>query len=600
MTRSLSLALLLVIGGLFMLSASNGTVAQNPVPTLIPPTPIPRDDSGIGEILPTQSAVARIQERGVAKVGILFNAPPFAELNIRGELRGFDADLARLMAEAWGVEVEFVQITRDMDVAIERLRIGEIDFLVGALINHRDLTAALEFSQAYYLGQKSVMVRGGDSEPQSLADLQSRRVGVVIATPAETSLRSWMARTDSNFDIQTYLTLDEAFTALVAREIDGVVDSDYRLNHVSVRQPEGVKLLTESIEFEPYAIGIQRQDINLRQLINRTLQYLTAQGEMQAIYQEYFPGRAFRAVDIWDNIGQEAPRPVEYASNIELPDEFVVGSFVSDPVLRVAGLLGVTADSEATESEVRLDTFHRSLVEEIARRWGVTVTYVTDSTLNAIDLVANGEADIAIGIAPDWNHSEEVSFTSHYLRHGFRLMIRSEDENNIRGFGDISGELLVTPVNEANTVDYARSIAEARDWRLDFAQQREADLGFVLLGGDEELEPEAVFADSMKLVPHIEEHPDELMLTDMDTGAPRWYAPSQIEGEDFTYRMMVMAVPRNDVDFRLLVEFTLQELARDGTLANLLTAVMPEDEIPMFEIWPGPQRYLGIPLTSGG
>jgi hypothetical protein len=179
-------------------------------------------------------------------------------------------------------------------------------------------------------------------------------------------------------------------------------------------------------------------------------------------------------------------------------------------------------------------------------------------------------------------------------------MIRSEDADTIRGFGDISGELLVTPINEPNTVDYARSIAEARNWRLDFAQQREADLGFVLLGGDEELEPEAVFADSIKLVPHIQEHPDELRLTDADTGAPRWYAPSQIEGEDFTYRMMVMAVPRNDVDFRLLVELTLQEMARDGTLTDLLTAVMLEHEIPLFEIWPGPQRYLGLNLTGAG
>ena len=53
---------------------------------------------------------------GKVRVGMLYNEPPFGEYNIRGEETGFDADLARAMAEAWGVQVEFQQVTRQTGI----------------------------------------------------------------------------------------------------------------------------------------------------------------------------------------------------------------------------------------------------------------------------------------------------------------------------------------------------------------------------------------------------------------------------------------------------------------------------------------------------
>jgi hypothetical protein len=57
-------------------------------------------------------------------------------------------------------------------------------------------------------------------------------------------------------------------------------------------------------------------------------------------------------------------------------------------------------------------------------------------------------------------------------------------------------------------------------------------------------------------------------------------------------------VPRNDLDFRLLVEYTLQELVKDGTLGTLLHPVMLPDEIPAFDVWPGPSEYFGMSLAG--
>ena len=589
--------ILMIFALLLLVSMGLTSAGQNPVPTLVPPTPIPRADTGQGEILPTQSAVARIQEAGVVRVGILFNEPPFGVLNVRGDLIGFDADLARSMAEAWGVEMQPVQVTRDAQSAASMLARGDVDMLVARQIPHREQLSLMEFSQTYYLGQKTLMVRSEDGQPTSLGEIAGRSVGVVIATPAQQALVDWQVRSGITVNVQTFLTLDQAHQALLTDEIDGVVDSDYRLQQVSSIQPELVRILDEPVELEPVAVAVQRQDASMRNLVNKTLQYLTFTGRINEIHDVYFPSQSYTPMYVWDNIGEEAPSPAEFPIALTLPEQYVVGRFAGQPTLRVAGLIGVSADSDAPESQRRLDLFHRELMQEMAARWGVTVEFVPDSQNNAVDLVAAGEADIALGIAPDWSRADDVDYTTHYLRHGYRLMIRELDRVDIRGFGDITGETILIPTTEPNTAAYAVSIAEERNWTLDVIQQREDDLAFLLLGGDEEIEAEAAFASSFKLLPLVQNDPSQLVLTDQENGQPRWYSPPRTAAQDFSYEVMTFATPGNDIDFRLLVEITLQEMARDGTLPLLLQQAMLAEEVPEFEIWPGPSTYLNFSLA---
>jgi ABC-type amino acid transport substrate-binding protein len=253
-------------------------------------------------------------------------------------------------------------------------------------------------------------------------------------------------------------------------------------------------------------------------------------------------------------------------------------------------LIGVTADSDAPESERRLDAFHRALIQEMASRWGATVEFVPDSAINALELVAAGQADIAIGVEPDWAWTDRVDFTGEYLLHGERLMIRVDSD--ITGFADLSGgKVVITPANEPDAAGQAVEIAETVNARIEIDQEREQDLGFVFLN-DDEVDAEAVFGDSLKLIPHVQQNREQLRLLLDESGNARWYS------RDFLPLSMNFAVPENDLDFRLLVEYTLQELARDGTLNSLLQPLMLQEDIPQFEIWPGPSAYLSFSLAS--
>jgi ABC-type amino acid transport substrate-binding protein len=577
----LALMTVLVSSGLMAVSAAGDLPAAQQVPTLVPPTLVPVVESGALDALPSESVVARIASSGKLRVGILFNEPPFGELNIRGEVSGFDADLARSIAEAWGVEIEFVQVTRQ--TGIDVLVSDEIDLLIAAQTHRRELDSRVEFSQSYYPNQKALLVREGDGAAV-LAHMADRKVGVVLGTPAEQAVLEWQRRVDYAFTIQTYLTLDRAIAALTSSEIDGVVDSRVRLSR-TITQPGIARFVDEPVQQEPFAIALRRQDVQLRNLVNRTLQYLFNSGRINEIHQTHFSGASYpqNTFVTWANVGDEAPRPDQAATDVPFPAQYAVPRVRSGGQLRVAGLVELPPD--APESERRLDTANRALVNALAMRWGVSVVAVPSGGANPADLVANGEADLAVGVQPDWSYADRVDFTSRYILHGLRLMI--ESNSNIGGFGDLRNKWVGIFASEPGVSEVIRAEAERVNAIVDdvYTIAREQDAAFAMLA---ENNVDAVLGNSMKLIPHIEANPEQLeMLTDGE-GRAIWYSRSAIS----------MAVPRNDIDFRLLVEYTLQELAREGTLTQALLPVMQSQDFPRFEIWPGSSDYLGFSLSA--
>lgn len=581
----LSLILLLMILSTGSLLASNGVqTAQEPVPTLVPPTLVPVPASSEQEIVATESAVGRLHRNGVVRVGVLYNALPFGYLDVRGNVTGLDADIARSLADVWDVEIEFVQVTRQLDSAVRMLRTGEIDLLASSLVHRREWDSLLEFSQAYYMGGQYMMVRADD--PATVpTDLNDRRIGVVVATPSETSVSAWMPRSGVNASVETFLTLDRAYVALAEGRVDAIVDTQVRLQQVSALQPETFRIMETPVELEPHALAMQRQDVSMRNLVNRTLQHLTQTGRMTEIFQVYFPGATESIIPLWNNIGEDAPQPVNYTSELSFPSAYVVPQILGGRALRVAGIYGVTADSDAPQSERRLDTFHRAIFDEMGRRWGVSIEYLPATSEQALEMVANGEADIAVGVEPSWDWANRVDFTQSYLLRGMRLMVVIGDE--LTNFSQLGGREVVTPNNDPLAATTAVQFAQQVNASIEIIQTREEDVAFVLL---EDLDADVAFGDSIRLLSHVEQFPEALRITtadDRDTGSP-WYTEQHI----------AFAVTQNDIDFRHLVEYTLQEFIREGWLRELLSPLMLPEDIPDFMIFPGSSEYMGFSLGS--
>jgi ABC-type amino acid transport substrate-binding protein len=452
----------------------------------------------------------------------------------------------------------------------------EIDFLVAAMVHRRDWDDDLEFSQTYYQSAEAVMVRTDDAA-QGLGDFNGRKLGVVLGTPSETALRTWAARSGFNGTIETFVTYDRMYGALGAGGVDGIIAPRHRLKQLSAFEPERKRILDEPIEMLPYAAAFRRQDAPLRGLLNRTLQHLQSKGKLDELRRTHFTDERSDGVPVWANLGDNAPKPSDFSPTITYPNAYVIPRLQTTGVLRVAGpWLTSEQFAEATESARRLDRFQRDFINALTRRWNVTLDLISATPTDAARLVNEGGADLAIGLPPDWNYASQVDFAAPYLIHGLRLMVKSN--SNIYSFEELRGGLTVaTTFNEPDSNAIAVREATRVNALIKSFQTGESSLALQIL---EDRNTDVAFADSLKLLPHIEAYPNDLRLTDT------WYSREYDS----------LAVPLNDIDFRLLVEYSLQELVRDGTLRQLWNGVVPAGDQPTLDIYPGPREFLGYVL----
>lgn len=581
---------LLLAAGLTTLPAQSRTAAQTDdlfVPTLVPPTLVPVAADSLPNPIPDESAVNRIRDEGEVRVGILYNEPPFGELNLRGEVSGFDADIAREMADLWDVDLRFQQVTRQN--AVDTLLADQVDMLVAAQVQRRDLDDLVEFSQSYFPGRQSLIVRNEEGEGAvMLTHMQDRKVGVVMGTPGEQAAETWIAQSGMNIEIFRYLTLDQALVALFAREIDGVTANRIRLLRTLV-DSEKVRFIDEPVGEEPYAIALRRQDVNLRSLVNRTLQHMVESGRMDEIYAVHFNNARY-PVDqftLWAGVGEDAPRPDNFSTDVPLPGQSVVERIRNGDRIRIAGVGGGDDDDDDDDASAsdRINRFNRDFIDALADRWGVEVEYVEGSRDNPLEFVANGDADLAVGVVPHWDWANRVDFTRHYLVRGKRIMV--EERSDIYTFVDLRTEWVAVFADEEGAADAVRALADEQRVRIDgfFTIVNEEDAVFGMVAEDNY---DAVYGDSIKLRVHLEQNPEDVRLLVGADDEPLWFDPSYV----------AFAVPRNDLDFRLLVEYSIQELARTGEIYDLLLPVMLPEEMPRYTIQPGQNEQLAPLLGS--
>ncbi|MDE2775437.1 MAG: transporter substrate-binding domain-containing protein [Chloroflexota bacterium] len=562
---------------LFVAAALFGAAAAQdplPIPTLAVPTLVAYEALDNPTVdLPPESAVTEIISSGVFRVGVLYNEPPYSQFTLQGDLRGFEIDILRLIAETWGIDVEFIQVTREN--ALDRLNRGRAHAVASAFVHYRNLDDQIAFSQTFMLGRQAMMVRA-DSPFQSLTELVGPRIGYVIGTRSEYAVGLWSAQLEDRLNPQFYLTLDRAFAALAGGEIDGLVAEEQDLLRVTAGYADRARILDEALLREPRAFAVRRHDASLRNLLSHSIQLLARDGRLRRLFQEYFPESELPedAIALWAGIG-ETVDPTQYAGEPPQSLRVALPQLLGAGVLRVGGI--VDGEQLPSASEAQLNALNLALVHEMGRRWGVSVETFSSSAADAIDLLARGELDIVAGMQPDWLLAASMDFSDPYFLHGDRLMVGAN--SRIAGFNDLRGRIIGLVIGDEGARERAQAWADSINASVRFFQTREAGAALQLL---EFNNVNAVYADSLLLAAHLQANPNALRLTD------RWYSRSSI----------TFGLPYNDPDFRLLVNYTIQELARDGTLERLSGALIVSDDLPDFEITPGESQVAGINLAG--
>ncbi len=544
-------------------------------PALPGPTPTAtRTPAPVAEMLQTpapqraaESALSAIRERGEVRVGVLFNYPPLGFLADNGQVQGYEPALIRRMAERWGVDVTFVQVTRQ--TRLPMLYDGEIDLIAAAMPHRRELEQYVEFSTTTFQGGYVVLVRA-DSGLDMVTALTSGTVGAV-GSDAEQVIRQQVGEQGTAVPVEVYATPDEAAAALLNGRAVAVVGRRESLM-LPAQVNEQLDLLDGFLLQEPYAFAMQRGDTPLRDLVNQTLQDLITEGEIGAIFSQNFYGQP---ADVFEEQPGEPVYsfesfPADVPSTPSLVERLREGA-----TLRVAGL-DLAAEPAFFDSQPIYDGYNRAVINEMARRWHVPVQEIAGSAgAEGMQMLTSGQADIVVGVRADRSLSGQVAMSQPYYTRGLRLIHRAD----VTVFNVL--DLEFKPVYIVTPVDESRDVIEDNN---QFPEIKVAESYEEAFEGLVERVVYAVVGDEYALALMAE-------------------ADEEIAIDERRYRPLdyVIALPAHDSDLLALVNFTLQDMKADGTLDALreqyFGPYLPEgaelDELAL-EIWPGDGSFLGV------
>jgi polar amino acid transport system substrate-binding protein len=89
----------------------------------------------------------RIVRAGLVRIGVPDNFPPFGDLDPDAKLRGYDVDMAALVAAGLGVKAELVAVASTE--RISALTDGKVDLVISSLGKNSEREKQIDFSAAY-------------------------------------------------------------------------------------------------------------------------------------------------------------------------------------------------------------------------------------------------------------------------------------------------------------------------------------------------------------------------------------------------------------------------------------------------------------------
>jgi ABC-type amino acid transport substrate-binding protein len=298
---------------------SLGQPAQQPLP---PASPTPTATVPLyPPIQPGDGAdlIDRLLETGVIRVGIRvwpgaeFSPPAFrgfSNASTGGALNGFEVDLARLVAEGLGLELELVDAYPPV-IASGDWR-GAWDIAIASLVPFDPPPAAgqpvLFYSQPYGYMPMGVLIPAEASEINGLADLSGQRVGVLehsayqrLLTVQDQPLTVWRQPFTSQLpaDVQPVVVsnLLKAIRDLGQVEANPPFQAIFgpaAILEEAVKSEEPVRLLAREdvLGVQPLVIATVPQDgLKVDRLlyeINHVLDRLERQGTLSEVYLRWY------------------------------------------------------------------------------------------------------------------------------------------------------------------------------------------------------------------------------------------------------------------------------------------------------------------------
>ena len=231
------------------------------------------------------SALEAILQRGELRVGMEAGYQPFEMTDEKGNLVGFDVDMAKLMAKAMGVKLKLVNTA--WEGIIPALLTKKFDIIMSGMTILQKRNLKVNFCEPYYyIGQCLLIQRKDKKKIRSWKNLNKK--GVIITTKLgvtgsftakklmpKATLREFKSENEGAMQVANGLA-----TAFIYDEPQvRVFAAKYKKQCVGIYKP---------ITFEPLAWAIRKGDVDWLNWLNNFLRQTRGDGSWAKLKKKWF------------------------------------------------------------------------------------------------------------------------------------------------------------------------------------------------------------------------------------------------------------------------------------------------------------------------
>lgn len=237
-----------------------------------------------------QSTLNEVLKRGELRVGLEAGYMPFEMRSKKGEIIGFDVDLARLMARSMGVRLTLVNT--QWDGIIPALLTSKFDILMSGMTITAERNLQVNFSDPYVtIGQTVILAKAHAGKITHYAQLNDPQydIAVKLGTTGEIAAKRHLHQAN----LRAFETEAEATLQVRNGRLDAFV-YDLPYNAIFAAQnPDAVVHLNKPFTSESLGWAVRKGDPDFLNWLNHFLRQIKDDGTYEALYRKWFEGTAW-------------------------------------------------------------------------------------------------------------------------------------------------------------------------------------------------------------------------------------------------------------------------------------------------------------------
>jgi histidine transport system substrate-binding protein len=225
------------------------------------------------------------------RIGVDPSYAPFESKAPDGKVVGFDVDLGNALCAK--IHAKCVWVEQDFDGMIPALKAKKFDAIISSMSVTDQRREQIDFSDKLFDAPIRMIAKTGSPLRPTPESLKGKRVGVEQGTTAEAYAKAyWQAK---DVTVVPYQNQDQVYADLLAGRLDSVLQDEVQADVGFLKTPRGNGFAFAGPEIndkktvgDGTAIGLRKEDADLKAKFNAALADLHKTGEFDKLEKKYF------------------------------------------------------------------------------------------------------------------------------------------------------------------------------------------------------------------------------------------------------------------------------------------------------------------------